>query len=771
MNQQNKSILWLTAAILFAAVTTMMMLTYMVTNPSNTIIDIGGDCGKNYFVYLYHALYDHGVWFDGMNYPYGENVIYVDGQPFLSTLINVFNCNSIHQALAVMNLVLSFNFALAIIFTYKLLVQFKVQPLVAILFSAIIIIMFPQTLRFRAHFGLSYVCLVPMLFYWTLSFHTTRSWKPPIYIFILSVFTSFMHLYLGGIVFIWVGLYLLGYMIFIKKPFWEKVKTLLPMAVMVVSLFLFIKLCVFLTDPLTDRPLTPFTAPDYSTFFNDIYTSPYSPFWRHMHDSFGFNNMSIAGEGLSYLGIISILVFIIALIIGVSNRLKKRPTDSYIVSEQNFSAVWLFIAFGAIVLAMNPLSSIPYLPGYLQLFKQFRSTGRFSWIFYYVISIYTVVVIYSWYIKSISQRKTLLGYALLIVPLLVWAEEAKGYAQFTRKYLEIGKGVAADFFDSKHGQWPQFLAANHYNHDSFQAIILLPYFISGSDKLWIGESPSSTMMVGMKACLQLGMPMVDALMTRSSWSVAEKQAKTVAGPYADKPMLRDLKDNRPFLLILCDEGEINQDERYLTQASDSVGRFSGSTVYACYPDRLRNNDKQCADSIAAILPSVHTGDTCIKNSGQWRIDHMDVNIGSSHMFGTGGMVAVTQESKLISTLQLQPTRDSQLYEFSCWFLLSDKDYRSPMVQLDMLDSAGKNISTVYLNTKFSTDNEGFWFRAFKYFHVPVMCRSVACTVLNIPNPSYLAMDELMLRPADAVIISKDKNGKVMVNNHVFSLHR
>jgi hypothetical protein len=39
-------------------------------------------------------------------------------------------------------------------------------------------------------------------------------------------------------------------------------------------------------------------------------------------------------------------------------------------------------------------------------------------------------------------------------------------------------------------------------------------------------------------------------------------------------------------------------------------------------------------------------------------------------------------------------------------------------------------------------------------------------VLNEPNPSYKAMDEVMLRPAAALIVSKDADGSVMANNHL-----
>ena len=58
-----------------------------------------------------------------------------------------------------------------------------------------------------------------------------------------------------------------------------------------------------------------------------------------------------------------------------------------------------------------------------------------------------------------------------------------------------------------------------------------------------------------------------------------------------------------------------------------------------------------------------------------------------------------------------------------------------------------------------------WFRNGLYFSLPAGCCSVTIKVLNEQKPSYKIMDELLLRPADAVIMSKDSQGNVMVNNH------
>src|SRR5689334_14984678 len=49
-------------------------------------VDIG-DGEKNYFTLAWYVLHDKGWHFSGMNYPYGENIIYTDNQPILAMLL------------------------------------------------------------------------------------------------------------------------------------------------------------------------------------------------------------------------------------------------------------------------------------------------------------------------------------------------------------------------------------------------------------------------------------------------------------------------------------------------------------------------------------------------------------------------------------------------------------------------------------------------------------------------------------------------------------
>lgn len=220
--------------LLFATGIVVFFFSHIVTNPGHIIIESDGDAIKNYFAYLYHIMYGKGVWFNGMNYPYGDNIIYPDSQPLLSVPLSYLRQSfhlTVENALMVMHLVLALSYVLAIVYTYKILRRFKVGFLPAMLFAGVIIVFSPQVLRFLGHYGLCYSCIIPMLFYWSVKYHDTQQWKNIVYISIVTCAAMFMHLYFLAIIEMWACLYILGYIILTRTPIKQKLKHIVPVLI------------------------------------------------------------------------------------------------------------------------------------------------------------------------------------------------------------------------------------------------------------------------------------------------------------------------------------------------------------------------------------------------------------------------------------------------------------------------------------------------------------------------------------------------------------
>lgn len=770
---------WLFITLVFALVLTTIALAGIVTNPWRVMPELGADGGKNIFTYLYQSLYGRGIWFAGMNYPYGEHIVYTDAQPILSVPLSYCKEHlSIGSALAIMWWFIAAGYIVSIVFCFKILRQFNVAPLAAMIFAGLITICSPQVLRISGHYALSFCGILPVLFYCTLQYHISGRWKYPLFIFIMGCFSTFLHPYFAAVALIWAGCYAAGYFISAKGNFIARIKHVLPMLVSTGAVLLIFGTFMKLTDPLAaDRPTTPFGILSNCTHIKDIFSSGYSPFWALVQGHSHFSKISYGGEGYTYVGISVILAVCSAAGAWVMRAGKKTGPNNTLTNS--FQPVWLIMAAMALLFGMGApfIWHMEWLLDYASMFKQFRTLGRFSWIFYYIITIYGAVVIYAGYTAFMAANKRAMAYTIIGLGMALWAAEAAGYAQRTHHAVAVGEDNYNIFVSKNDVTWPQFLAAHNYGKDSFQAILVLPFFATGTEKIWVSSDENISawsVAMGIKAGIQLQLPIVDGMMSRSAWGKAFEQVKIAAGPYAAKPLLGNIKSMKPFLLLHTDYAPLDADQTYLLNMSTPVGHYLHCTVYACYPRRLIDNYTALSDSVYSIAAHMQMTDTCTSQAGEWYVDHYDTHNYTSAIFGTGALAYAANNTDIFCNIPLTPAKDRQLYEFSCWFQVNTTDYKSPECIVEALDDNNSIIASFPAPAKESTDNENYksvgvhnlWLRCNAYVNLPAGTKYVRCRMLNFAEQPYLAIDELMIRPADAVIICRLHNGQVMANNHL-----
>lgn len=768
MNKLHRN-LWLLLTVVVAVCVVIFSLSYIALEPWRILPDIGGDGAKNNFTYLYHSTMGSGYWFGGMNYPYGEHIVFTDGMPLLSVLFASIGNVSVPAALTVLWLLVSASVVLSIVFISRILLQFHVPPLSAIVFACLSGIFAPQLQRIMGHYALSYACFVPMVFYWTLMYHRTGAVRYALWLYIVGALFAFLHPYYAAVLLVWAGAYVLGYFSLFRLPFVQKVKHVGVLLIAVVGVFVTIALTMRLTDPIKDRPVTPYTTSGSNTHLKHIFTSSFSPIWQFVEQTGVIEKLQQGGEGYTYPGLVAIFAVLFCWVWAAKRKRSKKEVAS-VIYPLGFEPIWLFMAAIILLFAMGVpfIWNMMWLMDYLSFFKQFRAMGRFSWMFYYVITIYGVVLLHVLWRQLMSRGKVVLAHSMLVLCTLIWTVEVSGYVKHTRS-ISREAAYNYDYMISKNElNWKDYLKEHKYSGADFQAVLMLKYYHIGSEKLWVGNGAWSNTLAT-KAALQLHIPVVNVMMSRTSWELTKKQVKTVAGPFADKPLLRDIPNRKPFLLLHFVREDMDPDQKYLLQASDYIGDFSDCHVYACYPDRIVANDKQYADSVAAILPYMKEGaDTCI-GGGFWYAEHYDWGSSKNKFIGAGADVHISGQDTNLFTIPFSGIADSQLYEISAWFLLGDKDPSSPYMTVYMLDSNNERLSYVDVLTKESLDNKDMWFRSSVYFAIPPGCKQINCKVFNPTHPflSYHAMDELLLRPANSIIISKNKNGQVTANNHLY----
>ncbi|MEZ5017429.1 MAG: hypothetical protein R2800_10295 [Flavipsychrobacter sp.] len=757
--------------VVIAIIITIYTLSYMVTKPSTSLVTMGGDGIKNYYSYLYHAANGSGLHFEGMNYPYGEHIVYTDAQPLLSVPLGYISKLvplSYNTLLAILHLSLALSFFLAIIFTYKTLIYFKIHPIYAIITSALIVLMSPQLFRIHGHFGLGYQSMVPMLFYWNIKYHDTKKIGYIILLLLLGIGCALLHPYCAALFFIWLMLYVFGYMLIYKHVrIKDRLKDVLPISIAAVSIVGFVKLFMYLTDSKIGRTEFPYGTLSGCTVGRDIFTSGSSPIWQGLFD-LGIVEKTSRGEGLAYLGIVGITVVLIALITTIINTIKKKQT--FEVSRQfGFSPIWLFIALGTFLLAQGVpfVWNMEWLLDYISSFRQFRTLGRFAFLFYYIVSIYAVVLLYNLFIELKKKNKRQRAYIILFFTTLLWGIEANGYIVSSRKAVE--NSMYNYMFVFEYYDWKKLYGYQWVNSDDFQGVILLPYVHVGSEKIWLNGEKAWVFTLGISNALQLKLPIVNVHMSRTAWPETYAQVKTIGGPIVSKPLLDTIKTDRPFLVLHLEAEKLDPDSKYLLEVADYIDTYDQISAYILSPQKLRVKDSNYRDSLKKVAEGIDAKDTCLECADYpYIVDHLDEDTVNS-FYSSGARSKEKQQSSNIKTYNLKPLTKAKLYEFSFWSLVNSYNYQTPTFVVETLNDNGEVTSLNKVKAAFSVDNKEGWLRANSYFVLPENTVSLKVTVPKDYFNSYTFLDEIVFRPAEATTISrfsKKDSTVIMVNNHI-----
>lgn len=736
----------------------------IISAPGTTLLNTSGDAAKNYFTYLYHATYNGGIMFSGMNYPYGEHIIFTDAQPPISwlarTLLKLFNI----PPLATLHVLLASAFVLCIIYVYKILKRFQLPYAWALCGAILISAMSPQQYKLGQHFSLAYTCTLPIIFYYMLVWHQDRKLRYAVYLFISGIFFSLLHLYFALMISFWILLYSIFYLLTHKDALRNKLKHVSIISFAGIAPAILVRIFILATDHITGRPSYPYGARWNRTFLHDIFTSATSPFSKTLSDSGLTTTLAGGDEGYTYTGIVVIVILAIAPIVYFSNRNKVKKDSNTTLS------IWLMVAASMLIFA----SSIIFIRcfkclDYASFIKQFRAVGRFAWVYYYIASIAAVVILYRWFNIIYVNRKSL-AILLATLSLTIWMAEAIPYTNMTRTRSMYGKTHYNQMFGVDKKEWTGFLNSNGYSTTDFRALYTLPYFHIGTEKLGLLADSEDEINAAFSTSLLLELPLMNVMLSRNSWEQAFEQIKTSGGPYTNKKVLRS-RDYRPILIMCRTNSQLSPDEQYLLGNAEKLGTIDGNNVYALNTTELLSAEQKRNAQLKTLYNNMSSGDTCITDScGKWLVAHYDDNNSTYKLFGAGGQKAIDGITKVIFNDTITPLYDGEQYEFSAWMLVSADDYKIGRIRIYLLDEHENIIGDIPVLTQEATDSHGLWLRAAKYFPMPAATRRIKVEVVNIIFPAYLALDELMIRPANATIISRSENcqGMMMVNNHIMN---
>jgi len=559
----------------------------LIQNLNTTAAGGFGDGIKNYYTVAYHALYgESNSHFEGMNYPYGEHVIFTDNQPLLANIIRW-----VHQHIypigeytfGIVNGTMLFSFLICTVFLYLIFIRLKLPWWYAGFFSITLTLMAPQMARFNGHYALSYACYIPILTYLLLVFDEKRQWFISLAIGFTMLTFGLLHLY-----YIAIGGFLLTAYLFFDGcyPFSkQKLKTqFVHFGLQIVLPFFLLLLWLKLTDQVTDRP----SSPNGFLYFTARWESILLPIDYPLNNWINENITKVRRvqpEGIAYLGLVTALSAVILLlrflfliikkIFSKQTKLHFIPTITHPYINRLFLVGFCAALFSC---GLPFIAGLSWTLDYLGPLKQFRSIGRFAWITYFLLNISLLYFFYHFIFNKI--KKQWLQYLLIATLFAIPIYETQSL--LSRQYYSP-KAIAE--FTTKKANTTEWM--DKINIDDYQAILPFPHFHIGSENFIFDQRGYQLRRV-LIASLRSGLPLASCFMSRSSQIQTRKSIKWHFNPYGSFEWLNELPNNKPLLAWVEKEYPPNEiQQQYLRLADGPIFDHKDYQLFTLDPEKVK----------------------------------------------------------------------------------------------------------------------------------------------------------------------------------------
>lgn len=553
-------------------------------HPNEYLFNDTGDSFKNYFTYEWHIQNDDSfINYSGSNYPFGENHLFTDGTPLLSNLIKILPFLKPYS-IGIFNFSMLLSLFICAFILFKIFKIFNVENWRAVLSALGITILCPQALRYSGHFALSYSFSIPLIIYLLLKFNSTESSKikQSLIISIISLLIFFIHPYIGMICASFCFFYWLFKIVFDVKSIRQNfINFILQAIVPLLAYFIIIKL----TDTHADRIAKPYGFFYFISSIETIFISTHKPF-RHLL-SMMYKITSQNGEGIAYVGISSLIIIIVSVFLFIKNKgfviktikgNEKLKTYSFMILS---SIVLVFFSMGF------PFKiGIECILDYIPTIQQFRSPGRFAWVFYFITTIGCCVVISKYSFHTLPYW---LKNSFIFSFLTLYSVEGVPY------HNEVTKTIfPKNSFNKNELNDELKTVISSINNIKPQAIIPVPFFHIGTDYYNISGTGNITNL-SFVVSLHSKTPLMANLTPRNSLTEAEKLIQVFSNDAFYKDIKNSMKPDRPFV-ILYNKEELTNEEYSLLQKGTKVIETKNYIVKKISMDQLFYNSSR--DKIA-----------------------------------------------------------------------------------------------------------------------------------------------------------------------------
>jgi hypothetical protein len=517
---------------------------------SRQIPGSGEDGSKNYYSVAYHIEHDESlIWFQGMNYPEGEHVLFTDNQPLISNTLKLIGGSADWLPYLVF-----LSFILGGWCLFWICRKEGVEFWFSMLVSITIMLLNPQLLRLGGHYSLAYSCLIPGLMFLFYQKHGTSNLKIELALTLCVLLAAFVHPYfLIMLSLFWLCLEWIDLLGKNEQKNWKNWLNSTVWPLLPIVLF---QLLMWFSDPVIDRPSNPFGFLFYRATWASIflpldfeYFEPWSEFFTQSQ------------EGGLYIGLFAISGIAFGLLrwIRSKNRFQQPLSNHAKFLLASIPLLLLSLAFPLYIWKLEKL--IPFL-GPL---KQFRGIARFSFVFYYAASLYSLIE----FGKFLMEKPRMIRSVLMGVLVLISFTESWYLRSQVIKKTSSGTSIFH--------QNMELISSDLINSEKFQVILPLPYFHVGSENFRTPEVEGireETFALSLKS----GIPIHAVQMSRTSLSQTLKHLSLTSFLAPDSNRFSNF-NGKPLLLLVKLGEPLSIDNKKLIAHAEFISRKNNYAYY------------------------------------------------------------------------------------------------------------------------------------------------------------------------------------------------
>lgn len=739
------------SVFLFSIFWVALMFHDNILNLNGFVFSSDGDGIKNYFSILNHVKNDAEYWqTEGMNYPYGEVIVYTDGQPaianFLKILSSVFpEINN--YLIGVLNFLMLSSIPIGAIFLFKTFKKLNLNSIASFLGVIIFCALQPQLPRMAGHYGLAYASVIPISLYLLTSFSLNRKQKNLILLFIHALLFFFIHPYMGLLLSIFHLVFLTFTLLQQEtlKSIWRKAWQPLFLILPAILFQVFLKLI----DHHEGRVSSPdgfynFTASLHSFF------QPHASWAKSLFLLFAYEK-KISWETLSYLGIANIVMLMLSpVVLFLSIKKEKEKLVQLIPFLLSGFALFLFAMGHPLHWETPPVAEIfPSL-------KQFRVLGRFGWLVFYVSTTLTVFLTHF----ILSKNKALgcsIASILAILSLIEGNHSNQIIAQainqqpnsFIYQNLDPQQQELIDVIDSIHPQ----------------AIYTIPFnSIGGWEHQKVGDM--YTLAQTQVLSYHTGIPMFGGSLSRTSETEAINGIKLMGTPLVEKNILPLLVE-QPIALINWNR-KISKREQYWLEQSTQVFENGKVNVHLIYPSDFKpKHFNLLHDSLDSTL--LNSSSIAILDTQKFvYLNTCDTNVNSVFIHNRKALKVKTKEYTNLALLEAGTLQSGKQYSCSFWTNTAKPSMAFETFGILKTDTTGVYSWINLTDTRKSQEIHKNWTLNEFDFTVPDTSSTYTLTVSGNSHFEHAYFDNiLIIEKGQKVLQKKSTHQPRMLNNVIF----